>query len=205
MNGKPREAPELEPLAPGPGLIDAAAGAPKSELDAIKATSAPNDGSDAPGSSAEVETLGADARSRPDAVFVSDDEADQEAVSEVIAKAGSPGSRGAGFESSRGRRARRFSTSTAQSRDPTPSRAACRPRTCPRACVSGCLTPPASCTSSWTRLTARRSPSSLAISRGLPSDDGEGGAAAATVYDAYLRGTSSPPPRELPHARSRRV
>ena len=86
--------------------------------------------------------------------------------------AGSPGLRGAGFESSHGRRARRFSTSTAQSRDPTSSRmASCTPsRTAFAARSSGALLPAqVSCTSSRTRLTARRSTlSSLAISAVCP-------------------------------------
>ena len=170
-----------------------AAGAPKSELDAIKAASAPNDGSDALDLSAmETFGAGADARSRPDAVFVSDDEADQEAMSEVIARSGLPGSRGAGFESSRGTTRAAFFESDGTSRDPTSSRA--RARVASRIC------------SAWLKFfwvpfyllkcvlylivdAFNRSAFNTVdgASAGLPSDPDAKAAMAATVYDAYLR------------------
>ena len=196
VNGKPREAPEPEPLAPSAqAWIDAwAAGAPKSELDAIKAASAPNDGSDALDLSAmETFGAGADARSRPDAVFVSDDEADQEAMSEVIAKAGSPGSRGAGFESSRGTtRAAFFDLDGTVARSNVVAQyAACRLENMPAwlkffwvpfyllKCVLYLIVD-AFNRSAFNTLFARDF-------RGLPSDPDAKAAMAATVYDAYLR------------------
>jgi HAD superfamily hydrolase (TIGR01490 family) len=200
VNGRPREAPAPVAVAPSAqAWIDAwSAGAPKSKLDAIKAERAggPNDGS---GSDAldlgamESFGAGAGARSRPDAVFVSDDEADQEAMSDVIAKAGSRGSRVPGLESSRGTtRAAFFDLDGTVARSNVVAQyAACRLATMPTwlklfwvplyllKCVLYLVVDKFN-RSAFNTLFARDF-------RGLPSDPDAKAAMAATVYDAYLR------------------
>ena len=198
VNGRPREAPAPVPVAPSAqAWIDAwSAGAPKSKLDAIKAERAggPNDEPDALDLGA-MESFGArtSARSRPDVVFVSDDEADQEVMSDVIAKAGSPGSRAPGFESSRGTtRAAFFDLDgTVAKSNVVAQYAACRLATMPTwlkffwvplyllKCVLYLVVDKFD-RSAFNTLFARDF-------RGLPSDPDAKAAMAATVYDAYLR------------------
>ena len=204
VNGRPREAPAPVPVAPSAqAWIDAwSAGAPKSKLDAIKAERAggPNDGSGS-GSGSDALDLGAmesfgaraGARSRPDVVFVSDDEADQEAMSDVIVKAGSPGSRAPGSESSRGTtRAAFFDLDGTVARSNVVAQyAACRLATMPTwlkffwvplyllKCVLYLVVDKFN-RSAFNTLFARDF-------RGLPSDPDAKAAMAATVYDAYLR------------------